>query len=218
MFMDGTSVREASTTTVTRQVFAQPELRRMLAAVPLSRREPAGGYGAISRPRHWSFGGQGRKPANVGVHTKTRRMEISQVCTPLREKRTCQPKLVRARSIGPGTLRALQQPPALGIASWSRLTDTASTAPFVVIDLFSAHTDLQRFFLNRRYTVRKTQSFFLMTTQFFRREFKIFCASWQVVGPRRNALATSILTLSCQKSPTSAMRNTTLGIASLEIF
>ena len=37
---------------------------------------------------------------------KTRAMEISQVCAPLREKRTCQPKLVRARSIGPSTLRA----------------------------------------------------------------------------------------------------------------
>ena len=44
-----------------------------------------------------------------------------------RDKRTCQPKLVRARSPGLGTLRALQQPSALGIASWSRLSDTAST-------------------------------------------------------------------------------------------
>ena len=44
-----------------------------------------------------------------------------------RDKRTCQPKLVRARSPALGTLRALQQPSALGIASWSRLSDTAST-------------------------------------------------------------------------------------------
>ena len=72
-----------------------------------------------------------------------RTMEISQVCAPLREKRTCQPKLVRARSIGPGTMRALQQLPALSIASWSRLSDTASTAPSFVIDLFSANTDLK---------------------------------------------------------------------------
>ena len=78
-----------------------------------------------------------------------RTMEISQVCAPLREKRTCQPKLVRARSIGPGKMRALQQPPALSIASRSRLSDTASTAPSFVIDLFSANTDLQQFFLNR---------------------------------------------------------------------
>ena len=64
-----------------------------------------------------------------------RTMEISQVCAPLREKRTCQPKLVRARSIGPGTMRAQQHPPALSIASRSRLSDTASTAPSFVIDL-----------------------------------------------------------------------------------
>ena len=44
-------------------------------------------------------------------------MEISQVCAQLREKRTCQPKLVRARSIGPCTLQALQQPPAFGMGS-----------------------------------------------------------------------------------------------------
>ena len=82
-----------------------------------------------------------------------RTMEISQVCAPLRKKGTCQPKLVRARSIGPGTMRALQQPPALSIASRSRLSDTASTAPSFVIDLFSANTDVEQdveqFFLNR---------------------------------------------------------------------
>ena len=93
----------------------------------LSRRELAGGCGAMPRTPLWSFGGQGRKPANVAVHTKKRGRWKSAKCTPLREKRTCQPKLVRARSTGPRTLRALQQPPALGVASWSRLSDTAST-------------------------------------------------------------------------------------------
>ena len=68
---------EASATTATGQAFAQPELRRVLVAVPPSRRKPAGGYGTISRTPLWSFGGQGRKPANVGVHTETRTMEIS---------------------------------------------------------------------------------------------------------------------------------------------
>ena len=159
MFMDGTSVREASTTTATRQAFAQPELRRILAADPLSRREPAGGYGAISRPRHWSFGRRGRKLANVGVHTKTRTVEISHVCTPLREKRTCQPKLVRARSSGRGTLRALQQPPALGIASWSRLTDTVDCFVFCDRSLPRKHR-FATVFLEQVYTMRKTQSFF----------------------------------------------------------
>ena len=128
---------EASATTATGQTFAQPQLRRVLVAVP-----PAGGYGAMSRTALWSFGGQGRKSANVGVHTETRTMEISQVCAPLLEKRTCQPKLVRARSIGPGRLRALQHPPALGFASWPGVTDTASTASSSVIDLFTASTDL----------------------------------------------------------------------------
>ena len=137
-----------------------PELRRILVAVPPSRRESAGGYGAISRAPLWSFGGQGRKPANVGIHTKTWKMKISQVCAPRREKRTCLPKLVRARCTGPGTLRALQQPPALGIVSWSRLSSTASTAPSFVIDLFGANTDLQQFFLNRGVQCAKLDLFF----------------------------------------------------------
>ena len=64
---------------------------------------------------------------------KTPTMEVSQIFTPPREKRTCQPKLVRARSIGPGTLRTLQQPFALGFASWPCIT--ASTAPSFVIDI-----------------------------------------------------------------------------------
>ena len=47
MFMDGAGVREASTTTATRQACAQPEPHRILVAVPPSRRECAGGDGAI---------------------------------------------------------------------------------------------------------------------------------------------------------------------------
>ena len=146
MPVDGAGFREASATTVMRQAFAQPELRRILVAVPPSRRESAGGYGATSRTPLWSFCGQSRKPANVGIHTTTRTMESSQVCAPLREKRTCQPKLVRAGSFGPGTLRALQRPPALGFASRPCPTDTTSTAPSIVIDLFTANSDLQHFF------------------------------------------------------------------------
>ena len=117
----------------------------------------------------WSFGGQGRKRANVGVHTKTRTMEISQVCAPPREKRTCQPKLVRARSVGPGTLLALQQLLALSSAPWSRLSDTASTGPSFMLDLFSANTDLQRFFLNRRIQCARLDLFFVMTPKKYRR-------------------------------------------------
>ena len=142
---------------------------------------------------------------------ETRVMEISQVCAPLREKRTCQSKLVRVRSIGPGTLRALQQPPALGIASWSRLSDTASIAQSFVIDLFCANTDLQQFFLNGGVQCAKLEPFSDDNT-IFRREFKRFCASWHVV-PGRDALATSIFALSCPKSPTCAKCDSTLGIA-----
>ena len=61
-----------------------------------------------------------------------------------------------------------------------------------VIDLFSANTDLQQFFLNRTVPCAKTRSFFLMTTQLFRRSFKRFCASWQVVGPLPPASSLSV--------------------------
>ena len=50
MSMDGASVRKASATTTTGQAVARLELRRVLVAVPSSRRKPAGGYGDISRP------------------------------------------------------------------------------------------------------------------------------------------------------------------------
>ena len=159
MFMDGASVREASTTTATRQAIAQPEFRRILVAVPLSGRESAG----------------------ASENLRTRTMETSQVCAPLHEKRTCQPKLVRARSIGPGTLQALQQRLAFSIASWSRLSDTASNAPCFVIELFIANTVLQQFFLNTCVRCAKLDPFFLMTTQFFRRAMQEILR--QVVGP-----------------------------------
>ena len=58
MSMDGAGVREASTTTATRQAFAQPELRRILVAVPPSRSESAGGHGATTGRQLCSFGGQ----------------------------------------------------------------------------------------------------------------------------------------------------------------
>ena len=67
---DEACVREASATTATRQALAQPELRRVLVAVPPSRRESAGGCGTMRRTPLWSFGGQSRKLANVGIHTK----------------------------------------------------------------------------------------------------------------------------------------------------
>ena len=47
MSMDEACVREASATTATRQALAQPELRRVLVAVPPSRRESAGGCGTM---------------------------------------------------------------------------------------------------------------------------------------------------------------------------
>ena len=139
---------------------------------------------------------------------KTRTMEISQVCTPPREKRTCQPKLVRARSTGPRTLRALQQPPALGVASWSRLSDTASTPSSFVIDLFSASTDLQARLgsFSDDYTIFSTKN-----SRYF-----VHLGKWSDF--RRNALTTSIFALSGQKTSTSAKRDTTVEIASFEFF
>ena len=75
-----------------------------------------------------------------------------------------------------------QQPPALGFASWPCLTDTASTASSFVIDLFTASTDLQRLLLDKVLHSAKLNSILSeMTTQFFRREFNRFCASWHVV-------------------------------------
>ena len=52
-------------------VFERLQRRRTLVAVPPSRSESAGGHGAMSRPPPWSFGGQSRKFADVGVHKKT---------------------------------------------------------------------------------------------------------------------------------------------------
>ena len=71
MFVDGSQCLKDFATTATRQSFPQPELRRILVAAPPSSRESAGGYGAMSRTRLWSFGGQSRKPANVAIHTGT---------------------------------------------------------------------------------------------------------------------------------------------------
>ena len=209
MSMDGASIRKASATTAIRQASAQPELRKTPVAVPPSRREFAGGYGAISRTPLWSFGGQSRKPSNLGIHTKTRTMEISQVCAPLREKRTCQPKSVRARSMSPATLRALQQPSPLS---------TTSTAPSFVIDLFSANTDIQQFFLNRGVQCAKLDPFCLMTTQFFDYNSRDCAHPRKWSDPRRDALAASIFAHSWQKPSTCAKRDTTLGIASFDSF
>ena len=75
---------------------------------------------------HWSFGGHGRKPANVGIHAKTRTMEV-------------RASLHWSRHIAStATTSCLQY----------CLSDTASTASSFVIDLFNANTDLQRLFLN----------------------------------------------------------------------
>ena len=76
------------------------------------------------RAPFWSFGGQSRNAANFGVRAEARTVEVGQVCSTLRKERTCQPDLVRACSVRPGTLRALQQPLALVVASWSRLSGT----------------------------------------------------------------------------------------------
>ena len=65
MPMDG-----ATATTATRQALTQPELCRILVALPPSRHLSAGGYGAEARKPLWSFGGQSRKPANVGSSYK----------------------------------------------------------------------------------------------------------------------------------------------------
>ena len=212
MSMDGASVREASATTTTGQALARPALRRVLVAVPPSRRKLAVGYCTVSGPPLWSFGGQGRKLANVGVHTETRTVEVSHICAPLRERRTCQPKLVRARSIGPGALRALQQLPALRFASWPCLTDTSSTASSFVIDLFSAGTDLQRFFLFARlHPFSDDDTIFDENSRYC-----VHVGKWS--DSRRDALATSIFALCCQKSSTSAKCDTTLETASFKIF
>ena len=181
MSMGGSGVREASAMTATRKSFAQPELRRIRVVVPPSRRESAGGYGAISRTPLQSFGGESRKPANFGIRTRnagdgnqpslcaaTRKADVS--------IKVGQSSLHWSRHI------ASTATPALGIASWSRLSDIASIAPSFVIDLFSANTDLQQFFLNGGAQCAKLEPFSDDNT-IFRREFKRFCASWHVVGP-----------------------------------
>ena len=63
-----------------------------------------------------------------------------------------------------------------------RFTDTASTALSFAIDLFSTNTHLQQFFLNRGVQCARFDPFSDDYT-IFRREFNIFCASWQEVGP-----------------------------------
>ena len=163
------------------------------------------------RAPFWSFGGQSRHAANFGVRAETRTVEVGQVCTTLRKERTCQPDLVRACSIRPGTLRALQQPPDLGIASWSRLSGTASAASLSVFDLFSPSSDLQRFFMNRgKQTVCETRIF---------DENSGSCVQpGKLPSSCRNGLATSILALNCQKSSSSAECDTTLGTARFAFF
>ena len=83
-------------------------------------------------------------------------------------------------SIGPDTLRALQQPPALGVTSWSRLSDTASTASPSVFDIFSASAPTCNVFSSTEvYSEQDSIFFFLMSTQFFEDHSGTFCASWQ---------------------------------------
>ena len=125
----------------------------------------------------WSFGGQGRKFANIGVHTETRTMEVGQICTPLRKEWTYQPELVRVRSFCPGTLRALQQPPESCIASCSRLSDC-----FVVSLLtFQFRHRIATFFLNNS---AQDSILFLMTTKFSTKIQEILCimASGRIVA------------------------------------
>ena len=136
MSVNGTNFRKTSSTAAAGQAPAHHELRRVLPAVPSSPCKPADRCGTILRPSLWSFGGQGQKLANTAVHTQARTMEVGQDCAPLRKKRTGQPKLVRARSLGAGALRALQKTLDLSLASWSRLSDTAATASLLVLNLF----------------------------------------------------------------------------------
>ena len=180
--MGGAIVREASATTTTGQALAQPELRRVFAAVPPSRREPASRRGTISRPPHWSFGGQGRKPANIGIQTKTRTMDV-------------RASLHWSRHIAStATTSCLQY----------CLSDTALTASSFVIDLFNANTDVQRLFLNGCFHCARLYPFSDDTTIFFDENSRdvVHLGKWS--DPRRNALATNILALSWQKSSTSA--------------
>ena len=149
MSVDGTNLRKTSSTAAAGQAAAHHELRRVLAAVPSSPGKPADRCGTMSGPSLWSFGGQGQKLANTAVHTEARTMEVGQVCAPLRKKRTGQPKLVRARSLGAGALRALHKTLDLSLASWSRLSDPAATASLLVLNLSVQTPILQRFFLNR---------------------------------------------------------------------
>ena len=146
MSVDETRVRDAAAPAAAGQTVARPELRRVFGAFPSDCRKSADKYGTMSGPPLWSFGGQSREHAKAGIRAKTLTMEVGQVS---RKVRTCQPNLVRACSIGPGTHRALQQPPALGAISWSCLFDTALAALASVLDLISLSNDLQRFLLNR---------------------------------------------------------------------
>ena len=56
-----------------------------------------------------------------------------------------------------------------------------------------------------------------MTSQFFDANSRHVAHPGKWSEPRRNALATSILALSCQKTTTSVMRNTTLGLPALKM-
>ena len=129
----------------------------------------AGGYGTISGPPFWSFGGQ---------EPKIR--ERWSPCRSARTERTCQPDPVRARSIGPGTL---QQPPALGIASCSRLRHRLNCSASSAGSFQPKHRLATFFFLKPRCTVCETRSFYDDHTVFFDENSRSFCASWQVAEP-----------------------------------
>ena len=84
-----------------------------------------------------------------------------------REKRTCQPKLVSARSIGPGTLRALRATSCPQYCFMvTPLRHRLDCSVFCDRSLQCEHR-FATVFLEQRCTVCKNSILFLMTTQFF---------------------------------------------------
>ena len=106
------------------QAAAWLELRRVHGVFSVRLPQICTQDGTMLGPPLWSFGGQSREYANAGVRAKTRTMEVGQVSTTLRKERACQPELVRVCSIGPGTLRALQQ-----LLAWELPHGHASPSP-----------------------------------------------------------------------------------------
>ena len=139
------------------------------------------------------------------------KMELGQVGAMSRKGEACPLELVTARSIGPGIPRALQESLALSIASWSSLSNTASTASSPVRDLPSPSTDIQRFLMNQGVQCARLDPFCDGNTADSRKLRENFEHPGKWPNSRRDALAISVFSFNCQKLSGSAKCDTTLG-------